>query len=434
MSGAAVPRHAYGLAFHADFERLVEELHSRPAAAVSAPVTISHTAVLTGQEEAARVLDQVAALCRRYGASPPYREHFHAVDLGRFELRFERHLEFVTLTFLRPGAGLRPFRDTAIALVPEDWLAALPGTVVAAAHLVLERGEEPDPTRVDSLFEGHRVRASRVMGDAAVVCTDWRPHGDGFGRFHITDLGGLDPARAGRLVQRLLEIDTYRMMALLGLPLARRVAPRLTGAESRLAALTARIGEARELADERALLDELFELAADVERQVAETAFRFGGTRAYHQLVRDRLRELREERFEPFQPLGQFLARRFEPAMRTCGSAAERLEGLSRRISRAADLVRTRVDLELQEQNRALLGSMERRAALQLRLQQTVEGLSVVVLSYYLVGLAAYVIKGMGPWFGLAPKAQAPLVAALVPLTVGAVWLGLRILRRRIGA
>ena len=423
---------AYGLTFHPDFGRLVDELHSRPAAAVSAPTTISHVAILTGQEEAGRVRDQVAALCRRYGASPPYREHFHAVDLGRFELRFERHLEFVTLTFLRPAAGLRPFRDTAVALLPEDWLAALPGPVVAAAHLLLERGDPPDPTRIDTLFEGHRVRASRVMGNAAVVCTDWRPHGDGFGRFHITDLG-LDPARAGRLVQRLVEIDTYRMMALLGLPLARRVAPRLTAAETRLAELTARIGEARELADERALLEELFDLAAGIERQVAETAFRFGGTRAYHQLVRDRLRELREERFEPFQPLGQFLARRFEPAMRTCSSTAERLEGLSRRISRAADLVRTRVDLELQEQNRALLESMERRAALQLRLQQTVEGLSVVVLSYYLVGLGAYVIKGTGPWFGLAGKAQAPLVAALVPLAMGAVWLGLRRLRRKIG-
>ena len=423
---------AYGLTFHPDFGRLVDELHSRPAAAVSAPTTISHVAILTGQEEAGRVRDQVAALCRRYGASPPYREHFHAVDLGRFELRFERHLEFVTLTFLRPAAGLRPFRDTAVALLPEDWLAALPGPVVAAAHLLLERGDPPDPMRIDTLFEGHRVRASRVMGNAAVVCTDWRPHGDGFGRFHITDLG-LDPARAGRLVQRLVEIDTYRMMALLGLPLARRVAPRLTAAETRLAELTARIGEARELADERALLEELFDLAAGIERQVAETAFRFGGTRAYHQLVRDRLRELREERFEPFQPLGQFLARRFEPAMRTCSSTAERLEGLSRRISRAADLVRTRVDLELQEQNRALLESMERRAALQLRLQQTVEGLSVVVLSYYLVGLGAYVIKGTGPWIGLAGKAQAPLVAALVPLAMGAVWLGLRRLRRKIG-
>ncbi len=431
MNGSESEFGAYGLRFHPDFGRLVDELHSRPAAAVAAPVTISHIAILTGQEDVGRVLEQVTALCRRYGASPPYREHFHAVDLGRFELRFERHLEFVTLTFLRPGSGLRPFRDTAVGLVPEDWLAALPGPVVAACHLVLERGGPPDPARIDALFEGHRVRASRVMGDAAVVCTDWRPHGDGFGRFHVSDLG-LDPHRAGRLVQRLVEIDTYRMMALLGLPLARRVAPRLTEAERRLAVLTARIGEAQGLADERALLEELFDLATGIERQVAETAFRFGGTRAYHQLVRDRLRELREERFEPFQPLGQFLARRFEPAMRTCGSAAERLEGLSRRISRAADLVRTRVDLELQEQNRALLASMERRAALQLRLQETVEGLSVVVLSYYLVGLAAYLVKGIGPWLGLAPKAQPPLVAAFVPLAVAAVWLGLRRLRRRI--
>ncbi len=417
------------LRFHPDYRRLSDELHSRPAPAIRPPTTVSHLAFRCRPEEMRTVRERISEFCSRYGAAPPFRDHFHAVDLGRFEFRFERHQEFYTITFLRRAEGLAAFRDTALELVPEDWLVGLPGVVVAAIHLFIDRRDPPDAAEVDRLFEGQRVRASRVMGGAALVWTDWLPHGDGFDRFYVVDCG-LDPARAGRLVQRLLELDTYRMVAFLGLPMARRIAPRLEEIEIRLAELTNRIEAARSLEDERALLSELFALAGGTERLVAETAFRFGATRAYQQLVQDRLRELREERHDPYQPLGQFLARRFEPAMRTCHSIAARLEALSRRISRASDLVRTRVDVGLQEQNQRLLASMERRAALQLRLQQTVEGLSVVVLSYYLLGLLAYLIKGLGPSLGLDHAWHGMLLGALVPLVLLLVWAGVRRIRR----
>ncbi len=423
--GTAIPLH-----WHPDFSRIAAELHSRPAPHILPPVTISHIALLVTRREADTVRERIAELCTRYGAPPPFQEHHHAASLGRFDLRFERHTEFVSLSFFRPAGDIRPFADTALELVPTDWLASLPGVVVASLHLVFARGELPPPAVIDELFEGQRVRASRVMGDAAVVWTDWRPHGDGFDRFYVVDRA-LDPSRAGRLVQRILELDTYRMLALLGLPLARRLAPRLTDLESTLSSIAERIGEAREIEAKRRLLQELFELAATAERTATETAFRFGATRAYHQLVRDRLQELREQRYEPFQPLGQFLTRRFEPAMRTCASVAERLRSANERIARAADLVRTRVDVELQEQNQKLLASMERRAALQLRLQETVEGLSVVVLSYYTLGLLGYLVKGLKP-FGLAEKSQLLLLAGATPLVVLGMWLAMRRFRRHL--
>ena len=423
-SGARPP-----LRWHADFAAIAEELHSRPAPLVNPPASISHLALQCSPEEARTVVELVAELCRRYGAPPPFREHHHAAQLGRLELRLEQHTEFASLTFLRPGDGLRPFVDTALELVPKDWLARLPGRVVAALHLVVEPRRPPPPGEIDQLFEGQRVRASLVMG-AAVVWTDWRTHGDGFDRFYVA-AQGLDPFRAGRLVQRLVELDTYRMLALLGLPLARKLAPSLRELEEALGRITRRIGESRDIAAKRALLGELFDIAASAERMATETAFRFGATRAYHQLVRDRLHELGEQRFDPYQPLGQFLVRRFEPAMRTCQSVHERIASANTRISRAADLVRTRVDVELQEQNQKLLASMERRAALQLRLQETVEGLSVVVLSYYTVGLLDYLVQGLVA-LGLAAPAKSLVPAAAVPLVVAGVWLSVRWLRRRL--
>lgn len=431
MSEAAAAHHR--LRFHRWHQQLSDELHSRPAPTIEAPCHISHLALLADSEELAGIGGLVAELCRRYGAPPPFREHHHEVSLGSFELRYERHTEFVGLTFLRHGGGIEPFVETALDPVPTDWLARLPGEVVAATHVVLDRQEQPPaPRAIERLFEGQRVRASEVMEGAARVWTDWRPHGDGFTRFYVL-LHESDPLRVGRLAQRVLELDTYRMLSLMALPLARSLVPELAELESRLMRLTARLGEARDIGEERAILTELFEVAAAGERRAAESGFRFGATRAYRQLVADRLSELRERRLDPWQPLGQFLARRFEPAMRTCEAVERRLERLNRRVARAADLVRTRVDVELQEQNRELLASMERRAALQLRLQEMVEGLSVVVLSYYAVGLLSYLLAGAKP-LGLGETGKSVLLSIAVPLVFGSVWLALARLRRRLRA
>ena len=91
-----------------------------------------------------------------------------------------------------------------------------------------------------------------------------------------------------------------------------------------------------------------------------------------------RIAELREGRVEGMPTLREFVERRLLPAMKTCETVARMQEGLSARISRASELLRTRVDIELERQNQELLAQMNRRAKLQLRLQETVEGLSVV--------------------------------------------------------
>ncbi|MFO1075663.1 MAG: DUF3422 domain-containing protein, partial [Geminicoccaceae bacterium] len=239
----------------------------------------------------------------------------------------------------------------------------------------------------------------------------------------------LSPARAGRLVQRLLEIESYRMMAILGLPVARAIGLSLRGMEERLAQQVARIGAARDLAAEQALLDELFALAAETERMVAETAYRFGATAAYGQLVADRVRELRLSRLPDHQPLEEYLERRFEPALRTCRSIRERQLALEAGIARTSDLARTRVTVDLERQNQELLASMDRRAHLQLRLQETVEGLSVAAISYYVVGLLGHFL---GPLHELGLGSGETVAGLLTPVVVVAVWWGMRRARRRL--
>ncbi len=420
-----------GVPEHPLREVLTNEIHARPPLALAAPCQISHLALLSGEQAGDRDHRHVIALCSRFGAAEPKPgvKYWH-VDLGPFQLNWERHTEFSTYTFIRQGGFSEPFRDRVIDRIPQDWLRDLAGEVLVAIHLALEPANAPehDPDELAELFASDNIAGSRVVGDNAQVWTDFRLQGDGFSRILVRDRQ-LSPRQAGRLVQRLQEIETYRMMALLAFPLARELAGRVSDAEVALGALTkAMASSASNGESDRELLDRLTALAVQVEQLAATSNYRFSAAHAYYALIQRRIAELREQRLEGRPPIQEFMERRLAPAMRTCESTRERLEVLSERIARAANLLRTRVDVSLEQQNRDLLASMDRRARLQLRLQETVEGLSVVVLSYYLTGLLNYLLKSaesagmaLDPtlWTGLA-----------LPLVVLAVWLGIRRARR----
>ena len=406
---------------HPDRLELAQELHSRPHPELSSPCAVSHLALIT-PADGDGLLGAITALCRRYGAAPPHQERHHAVTLGAYRLRWERHTEFVSLTIKQEGDAVG-FKRPPVELLPEDWLARLDGELIAATHVVVEPVTDrqgPDIAAIERLFEGQRVVGGKVLGGAAEAFTAFRNAGDGFGRFYVRD-HGMSRGRTGRLVQRLCEVETYRMMALLGLPIAKATSPQLSALETRLVELVAQLGATADLEEKQDLLNELFAVAQESERLVTQCAYRFSATAAYGRLVSDRLHDLRESRLEDFQPIAEFLDRRFEPALRTCASVAERQESLSRRIARTADLARTRVDVSLQKQNRALLASMERRARVQLRLQETVEGLSVVAISYYALGILGYLLGGV-----VEADTLKFAVSATAPVLLAVIWFVLR--------
>jgi uncharacterized membrane-anchored protein len=374
----------------------------------------------------------LAELCRSYSALPPETEAtIHVARLGQLELRWERHTEFSTYMFVREGTLGEPFAEPAVNQLGPRWLARLPGELVAANHLVVLPDDAPKPDReqLSRWFEGHHLLSGRVQAEGVQLWTSLRVHSDGFGRFVVKN-AGYDRLRLGRLVQRVLELDTYRLLALLGLTRARRLGEVLGDMEQRLLQLTVAMTAADDAQSERRLLDELSDLAAEHARAAADSAYRFGATRAYAELVGERLGRLRLERNDEMEIMSSFMERRFEPAMRTCRAVEGRMEGLGMRLARAADLLRTRVDLALQEQNQALLYSMDRRAKLQLRLQQTVEGLSVAAISYYIVGLWSYLLGLIAPALGAQAVGFATGLA--VPVVVGTVWAGVRRLRARL--
>lgn len=372
------------------------------------------------------------ALCRDYRLSLPAagQGHFFA-DFGAFRLKWERHGEFDDYTVYRSGAdATNPFAQPAIDALPQGWFASLPGECIAAAHVTVlgpaaDEGQRLPPPLA---FDGDSLIAATVGDSTARVFTDLLLDAQGFARYLLLDVS-MSPTHTGREVQRLLEIEMYRMMAMLAFPIARSAAGELDGIEQQLASLAQRL-ETATPADEPALLGEVTHLAAMIERLSGDSNFRFSAARAYHALVRQRGSELREQRLAGVQTLTGFLDRRFGPAMAFCDSVANRIDAAAQRVARASGLLRTRVEIERETQNAAMLAAMNRRAHLQLRLQETVEGLSVAAITYYAAGLFGYIAKA-GKSAGLPIDTDLATGLAVIPIAVG-VALGIRHLRRAI--
>lgn len=429
---------------------LAAEFHSRPPIRLEAPEKITHLAV-HGRNEPQAPADRLglqsallAELCAYFGVPAPAgnaKYFFH--DFGRFRLKWECHTEFASYTVVSATSPLTalaaPFSSMPANELPQDWLLSLKGRLVVAAHVVLDRATGPAAEiapRMRELFESNAVVGSEAS-QAAQVWTDFQIHSDGFSRFIALD-AGLKGQQAGRLVQRLLEIETYRVMALFGLPVAQQATPVLNDLEAELASVTRGmveqqkpgLSEAQGMAEEQALLQQITLLASRLEQLSVDDSYRFSASQAYFGLVQSRIAELRERRIEGVPTIEEFMARRLTPAMNTCTATARRQELLAERIANTNSLLRTRVGIRQERQNSQILASMNARAAQQLRLQQAVEGLSVVAISYYFAGLLGYGLKAL-KIIGLQVNVDL-VTGAFIPVLVVAIWLGTRRLHRRI--
>jgi uncharacterized membrane-anchored protein len=408
--------------------QLNDEAHARPPEVLTAPLRLTSLALFSDASQREREWEHVCALARRFNKTPPAQASHYSSNFGPFRMTWERHSEFARYMFIVPGVRDDPFEESALQAVPADWLEALPGQIMVATHAALLPAV-PGPMDHEALavrhFSGNVLIGAAIADGAAIVLTDLRIH-DGFSRLLVTD-HRLTPRQAGRMMQRLLEIDTYRLMALLALPVAQGLTPWLTAAEGELAQITSVLVDSQEI-DEPVLLDRLTRLEAEIESRESANHYRFGAATAYHELVQRRIQELREVRIQGLQTFQEFTDRRLAPAMNTCRSVSARIESLSQRVARATQLLSTRVDVSRERQNQQVLESMNRRAAAQLRLQQTVEGLSAAAITYYVVGLVGYLAKGAASagW----PVNVELAMAASIPVVAVATILGVRHVRK----
>jgi uncharacterized membrane-anchored protein len=394
------------------------------------PARVLHFAFDTSGARAAADRAAMTSFCESRGLQPPPPgEKHHRARFGTTMLRWEQHSEFTTYTWEIPADPTgTPFHPEASSLASPMRLLPQPGPLLVAVDLHV-MPDDPPRTSPERLFDHASLAVAENSDGAAVFATDFQPGPSGFVRVLVIDRG-MSPERAGALVQRVLEVETYRTLALLGLPEAQRLAPSIATSERRLAEVTAEMRRAGDLANNNKLLQELTELAAEVEAGAAESLYRFGASRAYDEIMNGRLATLGERKVGGLPTWSSFLARRMKPAMRTCATTEARQSDLSQKLARAANLLRTRVDVELEQQNQELLKSMNARTRLQLRLQTTVEGLSTAAITYYVVGLFGYMVKGAAE-SGRLKVDPSLLTGAFVPIAALSIWWTIRRIRKK---
>lgn len=416
---------------------LHNEVHTRPAARIRLPALVVFIAVLNegiSREEECQHLNRLPG--HRKLTTTDLQGNFLRLRFSNHTLKWERHSEFTRYSLVQslpPHASLDAADPELLSSLSLDaeWLRAIPGRTIAAIKLVMLAESLVDPVamldRARRWFGDHAVVASLMGHGHSMVVTDFRLRDSGFERMLVLAPADTSETRAGRISARLLELETYRMMALRGLPVAKELGPMLTESEAVLSTITARL-EGKHDSDQD-LLDTLVSLAARVERATAEHVYRFSATQAYNALVLNRIAELREKPIPGTQTVGEFMQRRLSPAIATVAATAQRLSSLSQRIERAGGLLRTRVDIVTEAQNQQLLSKLTRGQELQLRLQRTVEGLSIAAISYYVISLVLYAGKAANAaGLPINPEIAA---GAMIPVVLGGVaWLTRRIHQR----
>lgn len=407
---------------------ILGEVHARPFTPIETPRRILHFAFDAAGDAARQDRAALADLCARRNLEPlkPSAKQ-HRVVFGGAMLRWEQHSEFTTYTWELPSPGTSPFHPDAASLAGPMTSLPQPGPLLVAldVHLLAEKEKRLPITKV---FDRASLAVAENSDGLALFATDFQADATGYVRILVLDRG-LGSERAGAVVQRIIELETYRTLALLALPEAQRLLPSINRIETRLGEVTEEMRRTDQLIDNHRLLDELTELAAELEAGAAASLFRFGASRAYNEIVQLRLQTIGERKVEGLPTWSSFLARRMAPAMRTCLTTEERQSNLSEKLARAANLLRTRVDVDMERQNRDLLKSMNERTRLQLRLQTTVEGLSVAAVSYYVVGLFGYLVKGLHDE-GI-PVDISLATALFVPVAILAIWWVVRRIRRK---
>ncbi len=414
--------------------QLANELHARPFPTLQPPCRAAYLAIKRPEDAAARDRDldreHLIALLDRFGAPHPQPGATHYFgEIGRHKLKWESHTEFVTYTVFGDGVAETPFDASTFSMFPADWLSDAPGERITSALIRVEicKDEAGIPDKLEQWFVPESLAVSKVLDDSAIIAGDFRIDSAGHMRFALFAGPEMGSRRIGRVVQRICEIETYKSMSMLGLARARGLGGTIGAINAKLTRLMSEM-RGNDVRSEETLTA-LLEVSAELESTLAHSAFRFGATGAYDALVSQRIAVLREERFDGRQTFGEFMMRRFDPAMRTVKAVEAQLRTMAERAERAANLLRTRVDVERSAQNQDLLASMDRRADMQLRLQKTVEGFSVAAISYYAVNLLSYLAYPAFERLGIGKNAS---LAILTPVVLILVWLLVQRIRKSV--
>lgn len=410
--------------------QLNSEWHARPVAQMATPFRCTHQ-VFQRSQSAAQSRERFAALCSRHGQPAPSSDsRHHLAQLGSALVKWEGHTEADSLTCLVPGNATPAFSEPATRLAPAELQTVFGEDLSCGVCVEVYRSDRDsmDMEMIRGIAGSDALHGGPVADGKATLWASFSMDADGYTRIVIVD-HELPQSAAGRLLQRVLESESYRMQAMMALPVARATMASLSQLEEELDPLMAELSQGDEGLDHEALLTRLSTMAARIEHLAAESSYRFGAAKAYSGIVEQRLEELREERVITQPRYSVFLLRTLQPAMRTCEAAERRIDELAQRVSRAITLLNSMVGMMQTRQTNQMMREVSQNAAIQVRLQEAVEGFSIFVISYYAIGLLGYML-------GAAKAAGAPIdhvvvTGAVAPVVLVTVWLITRWVRKR---
>ena len=428
-----------------------DELHARPYIKLGNNLRTFHFAYLIRENDEKKSWSYLDKFLRKINFQKLPNETFkYWVAEGKdLIVRYECHTEFISLTLIYPNkienkSKPKLFDENFLNLLPIDFLQNFPGDHFLSTWIEMAPSNfNFRPIDIEGFFYHDNFAGSNVAEDGAKVFMSFKTDrtdflGSGFRRVFIQNKN-LRTRRTGRLLQRIVELETYQVLSLLGLPLVRKETLNLSVLEKQITQITKSVSKtAKKNLNKKSIvypdyqkdLNELSYVVAKIEEIDSSTNYRLSATTAYYKLVEQRIQDLREDRLESFQTNYEFLSRRLQPAIRTSEAFSRRLESLATRAQRADNLVRTQIEMGVQIQNKNLLESMELRARAQLRLQETVESLSIVAITYYIVGLLSTMVDPIN--FDKFFISKTVFLALCVPIILILIWFIAKMVRKKI--
>lgn len=387
---------------------LYQETHARPYLSLPVPCAVGHILYWRGDQQSSQLLDLAKHLAERQGVSQSSKHTtFFEYTCQNYHIRFEQHTEFDTLTIAQSiSAEAELFGDNPLSIIEDGWLTALEPNLLVKTRIHLLLKAEPDDGIAPSVGQSAQnyvgaqfsdingsaaIYGSWIMGRRAEAYSDFKLDAQGYSRYLVVS-HALNADDAGRVITRLLEMENYRITALIPLNAARAVSKSLSKADAQLVQILDEIADSDSAQKQHDLLNELLAIAQAVESHRNQLSSRFSASQAYYELVKFSYEKLNEEKLGGLQRLQTFVERRLGPAIRTFGALRHRLEDISQRVDRIAELLRTEINVHMQLQNSAMLAGMNHSAKMQLKMQKTVEGISIVALTYYAIGVIGYLL------------------------------------------
>lgn len=357
----------------------------------------------------------------------------------RLIVLWQAHTEYYTyqLWHLRP-----PGQDT-VTFGPLTFPGyRFPGTAlgieVCRLDIVLTTEALPSREHVRTLFPGPMLYGSRILDEHTIVIASFTPDDYGRERYWVTaGTSQSDSSHLKDVVDAIVRIETYYHLLLMQKPLFSAAIDQAYKFEQvhlkQREIITEHIGHANSQTLQR-WLNSLTQDLLKTNRMAGRLHFELSASVPYDKILHSTLSSVVEKPLESYRPLSDYVLSGITGVAEGYQQLLRRIDTLRGGFEGIISIIRTRVDLIVEAQNLALLQSVDKTTKNQVILQHTVEGLSVIVIAYYLSGLAGYIFKGLSElgWLTNYNLASAIFVPAAIGIAFAVTVVSKKILHKKL--